>query len=68
MYSTWWFEVVTEGGDFEGEEFLVEVNTTLDKAKAEATKIAQENFPDEKLRCHGRVSAMEAEMMGLDTY
>lgn len=68
MYSTWWFEVVTEGSDLEGAQFFVEVYTTLDKAKVEATKIAQEVYPDEELRCYGRVSGIEAERMGLDTY
>lgn len=68
MESTWWFAINDENSDLCGEEFFVEVNVTLDKAKAEAIKIAKEIFPNEKLTCYGRVSSKEAEIMGLDTY
>ena len=68
MESTWWFAINDENSDLCGEEFFVEVNVTLDKAKVEAIKIAKENFPNEKLTCYGRVSFEEAEIMGLDTY
>lgn len=66
MTTTWWFEI-TEG-DNEGEEFFVEIEGTLDQAKKNATEYAKEIFPTEKLHCLGRVSAAEAEAMGLDTY
>ena len=49
MESTWWFAINDENSDLCGEEFFVEVNVTLDKAKAEAIKIAKEIFPNEKL-------------------
>ena len=68
MWSTWWFGLNDENSDLCGEEFFVEVNVTLDKAKAEAMKQAKKIFPGEKITCYGRVSEFEAEMMGLDTY
>ena len=67
-WTTWWFAINDEDSDLYGEEFFVEVNVTLDKAKAEAIKIAKENFPNEKLTCYGRISETQAETMGLDTY
>ena len=66
--TTWWFGIEDENSDLCGEEFLVEVNVPMDRAKACATKIAKENFPREKLTCYGRVGVVEAEEMGLDTY
>ena len=68
MWTTWWFGITNEDSDLCGEEFFVEVDVPLDRAKAEAKRIAKENFPNEILSCYGRVSASEAEMMGLDTY
>ena len=61
-YITYWFENLNTG-----EEFFVEV---LDNEEAHdmALDIATENFPDEELKCHGRVSNTFAEMMGYDTY
>ena len=67
-WTTWWFGIEDEDSELEGEEFFVEVDVTLDKAKQEAIKIAKENFPNTKLTCYGRVSQEDAEMMGLDTY
>lgn len=66
--TTWWFAINDEESDFCGEEFFVEVEEERDKAKAAATKVAQEIFPNTKITCYGRVSHTEAEMMGLDTY
>lgn len=66
--TTWWFAINDENSDMCGEEFLVEVNVPMDRAKACAVKIAKKNFPHEKLKCYGRVGLAEAEMMGLDTY
>ena len=61
-YITYWFENLNTG-----EEFFVVV---LDNEEAHdmAWDIATENFPDEELKCHGRVSNAFAEMMGYDTY
>lgn len=61
--KTYWFEIITEDGDLEGEEFFVEAATLPD-----ACEIVKENFPGEDFKYNGRVSAFEAEMMGLDTY
>lgn len=66
--TTWWFAVEDENSELDGEEFFVEVHETMDRAKAEALRIAKENFPDVNLACYGRVSYATAEMMGLDTY
>lgn len=68
MWTTWWFGITNEYSNLCGEEFFVEVDVPLDRAKREARRIAQMNFPNETLSCYGRVSATEAEMMGLDTY
>lgn len=67
-WTTWWFGIEDEDSELCGEEFFVEVKTTLDHAKQEAMGIAKMNFPNEKLVCYGRVSQEDAEMMGLDTY
>ena len=68
MTSTWWFAINDEESDLCGEEFFVEVEATLDVAKAKAIEEAKKIFPNEKLTCYGRVSRFEAEIMGLDTY
>ena len=66
MTSTWWFEITS--GDYEGEEFFVEIEGVLGHTERDAVDRAQQIFPTETLRCLGRVSQTEAEMMGLDTY
>ena len=68
MTTTWWFGITSEYSELSGEEFFVEVNAPLNEARPLAKKIAKENFPNEDIICYGRVSASEAEMMGLDTY
>lgn len=68
MTTTWWFEVVDEDSDLCGEEFFVEVEGTLDTAKAKAIAIAKDVVPGTKIACHGRISEEDAEMMGYDTY
>lgn len=68
MTTTWHFEVCDEDSEFFGEQFFVEVEETLDKAKKKAIEIAKENFPNEELQCWGRVSRTTAEMAGYDTY
>lgn len=65
---TFWFEVIGEYSGLCGEEFFVEVNADEEDPRAIAGDIAAENFPNEKLKCHGRVTLEMAEMMGLDTY
>ena len=67
-HTTWWFAVDDENSELDGEEFFVEVYAAMDNAKAEALRIAKENFPDINLACYGRVSYVTAEAMGLDTY
>ena len=57
------FEIVGEDSYCCGEEFFVECDT-----EADAWQIAEANFPNEELRCWGKYSIEEAEMMGLDTY
>lgn len=64
-WTTYWFEIVGEDSDLCGEEFFTELE---DATKEQHIAYAHEIFPDEKLRCIGKVSAVEAEMMGLDTY
>ena len=54
--------------DLCGEEFFVEIESERETAKQNAIKYAQEIFPNEELKCLGRVSEFEAECMGLDTY
>ena len=66
--TTWWFAVTDEDSDLCGEEFFVEIESLLDEAKAKAIAYAKEIFPNVELKCYGRVSSYEAEMMGLDTY
>ena len=65
MTTTYWFEIVGEESELCGEEFLTELeNATKEKHIA----YAQELFPNEKIRCYGKISEFEAEMMGIDTY
>lgn len=63
--STYWFEIIGEYSDLCGEEFFTElVNAT----KEQHIAYAHEIFPNEEIKCYGKVSSFEAEMMGLDTY
>lgn len=68
MYVDYWFEVVDEESDLCGEEFFVEVRTDEIDTLAVAWDIARENFPNERLKCYGRISEEQAEMLGYDTY
>lgn len=65
MTKTYWFAITGEYSNLCGEEFLVELE---DATKEDAVAYAQDIFPGEELKCYGKVSAFEAEMMGLDTY
>lgn len=64
-WTTYWFEIVGEDSDLCGEEFFTELPNAT---KEQHVIYAHEVFPHEELRCYGKVSAAEAEMMGLDTY
>lgn len=65
MWSTYWFGIVGEDSDLCGEEFFTELQ---DATRADHISYAQEIFPNEKIRCYGKVSPTFAEMAGLDTY
>lgn len=65
MWTTYWFEIVGEESEICGEEFFTELENGT---RAEHKAYAQEIFPDERIRCLGKVTSYEAEMMGLDTY
>ena len=64
-WSTWWWEIIGEESDLCGEEFFTELE---DATKADHTAYVHELFPNEEVRCVGKVTAYEAEIMGLDTY
>ena len=63
--ATYWFEFIGEDSDFCGEEFFTELE---DAERGVHIAYAHELFPDEKIRCLGKVTTFEAEIMGLDTY
>lgn len=65
MTTTYWFAIVGEYSDLCGEEFLTELENA---SKQEHIDYAHRLFSNEEIRCYGRVSEFEAEMMGLDTY
>lgn len=65
MWTTYWWGIEDEESDLCGEEFF----TALENAtKADHLKYAKELFRNEQLKCYGKVTEEEAEMMGLDTY
>ena len=64
-WTTYWFEIVGENSDLCGEEFFTALQNADKKAHV---AYAKEIFPGEKIKCLGKVSEEEAEMMGLDTY
>lgn len=64
-YTIYWWRINDENSELCGEEFFTELeNGTLE----EHFNYAKSIFPNETLACYGKVSAIEAEMMGLDTY
>lgn len=65
MWTTYWFGIEDEDSELCGEEFFTELK---DADKAQHIAYAKTIFPNERLTCYGKVSAAEAEMMGLDTY
>ena len=65
MWTTYWWGIEDEDSDLCGEEFFTELKNA---SYGEHFDYAHEVFPNENLVCYGRVSAAEAEMMGLDTY
>ena len=65
MWTTYWFEIVGEDSNLCGEEFF----TALENGtKKDHINYANQLFENEQIKCLGRVSEEEAEMMGLDTY
>ena len=65
MTTIYLFKVIGENSEIYGEKFLTELENA---SIAEHIAYAKEWFPSEKIRCLGRVSEFEAELMGLDTY
>ncbi len=65
MWSTYWWEITDEDSELCGEEFFTELK---DADYIDHVIYVQELFPEEKVKSLGKVSAEEAEMMGLDTY
>lgn len=65
MWTIYWFEIVGEDSDLCGEEFFTQLKNAT---KEQHIAAAHEIFPDEEIKCYGKVSEAEAEMMGLDTY
>lgn len=64
-YTTYWWVIEDENSELCGEEFFTELE---DASRAQHAAYVEELFPNERPRCLGRVSELEAEMMGLDTY
>lgn len=64
-WTTYWWEITDEDSDACGEEFFTELKNATRK---DHEKYVKTLFPDVKINCYGKVSAAEAEMMGLDTY
>lgn len=65
MWSIYWFEIIGKDSDICGEEFFTELK---DASKVQHIAYANELFPDEEIKCLGKISRAEADMMGLDTY
>lgn len=66
MWTTYWWGIEEdENGDLCGEEFFTELENA---DYIDHLIYVQELFPDVKVKSYGKVSEMEAEMMGLDTY
>lgn len=65
-WTTYWWGIEDEDSDLCGEEFFTELPDNATRTEHE--QYAHEIFPDETLKCYGKVSEAEAEMMGLDTY
>ena len=65
MWTTYWWAIVGEDSDLCGEEFFTSL---VNAPKSEHVTYARTLFPNEELKCFGKVTESEAEMMGLDTY
>ena len=65
MWTTYWWGIEDEESDFCGEEFFTELRNGT---KGDHEQYVKEIFPNLNLKCYGRVTEDEAEMMGLDTY
>lgn len=65
MWTTYWWIIDDEESALCGEEFFTELENA---GRKEHNDYVLKLFPSENVRCIGRVSQAEAEMMGLDTY
>ena len=65
MTTIYLFKVIGENSEIYGEEFLTELENA---SKQEHIDYAHRLFPNEKIRCYGKLTEFEAEMMGIDTY
>lgn len=65
MWTTYWWEITDEDSDLCGEEFFTELKDATRKAHFDYVR---QLFPNTTVCCHGKVNAVEAEMMGLDIY
>lgn len=65
MWTTYWWEITDEDSDACGEEFFTELKDATRKMHFDYVR---QLFPNTTICCHGKISAVEAEMMGLDTY
>lgn len=65
MWTTYWWTIDNEDSELCGEEFFTELK---DATYEQHINYVCELFPNENPRCLGKISAEEAEMMGLDTY
>lgn len=65
MWTTYWWGITGEDSNLCGEEFFTELQ---DANSNDHKEYAKQIFPNEHLVCYGKVTAFEAEMMGLDTY
>ena len=65
MWTTYWWGIEDINSAYCGEEFFTELENATAADHEEYARII---FPNENLICYGKVSALEAEMMGLDTY
>lgn len=65
MWTTFWWCFTDEYSEMAGEEFFTELKTN---SFADHLRYVKELFPNEVVKCLGKVTEAEAEMMGLDTY
>lgn len=64
MTTIYWWIIDDEESEFCGEQFFTEI----EGGRKEHNDYVRDLFPNENLRCLGRVTEEEAEVTGLDTY